>query len=1420
MKQKKNDGKNFEFQTKIFFSYVFEKIGYIIHKERIQFNGTQDGFDIQFVISEDYIERKIFIECKDYSTDLKFGNIYTKAHDLEANYEFDENDIALFISPKANFSNSKNPEKSEPILNSGKFPFSIRLLDLSNGVKNLFGINQTVFEGVYGYKSTENINKEYELNKFKNTLHSRGVLKKIIIKEKHRYDYITDIQETENHINRTITEPKYSKNGKSYFPNEYLGLNHISNLKTLVSGVFVDDKTNGVVLLGNPGLGKSVELKQLALYYWKNRELENCIPFFRTINSFLSTSNISDYLPKDWQHIPKMLIILDGLDEISDIQIFKAKLDKFIIDQKEKLTDIKFVLSCRTNIYESVIKDIPGFKCYALDELRPSEAFSFLEKKYSLSYEVLSKSPILDNQREFLSNPYFLNLFGEYYQTTNLIPTNKCDLITRYTEKRLEDDRVSKYKNQSYDSSLIKSHCKKVALSMEAMQVNKIDDSYLNILIDSKKTFTDCCFIEKVYGEDRWKFEHRNLQEFFVAKALSNLSFEKIIQFISVDDSIQKTHPSWLNSISFLINLLDTKDKKYDKLIKWLKVNDYDVLFKTDSNRISKSIQTRVFQDFFNKRCKKQTLWIGVYTAETKELAMFGDCIENLNFLISEIRNNENHRRARISALNILSYMSSTKEEHKIKEMVLALLSAPINEVDFNFKADVLLFVKNVGWHKDSELIHNIIKALGDFDYHLVTNWVLKLINNNNPDEYYDFIAITAPKVIDDNKRTYNKKDRISTSEKDTLKEILSKFEIVEHLLFSLKIHFSSENHYTFNTNEDDIEKIIFKIIKAYDSNKDIYNLMVKFLIDSLNSKELSYKFEDVLTTFFHKTKTNEIAFNHILNSKINYPKNLEFEVKRHFLASLASSKNLTSIVEKYINKEISNKELTYFRNNLSYQDYELAKQLQNEIYLKTSFDFNGDFLKDEIKVKWQNFHNTKKQKGFNLLFNRNEILDKVNTYFLNSDKDFTTWEELKDNKEEYWQSINLQTKYPQTFMSILHNGLAEFNGKLTKVDIISLIDSELYLINKIKNQLVNIDTQIEINEIQIEYIEKWCINNIPKADFNDLNSSKNNKLRCHLIWYFRNRFDFSLQEDVLLDMLNIDGSMKTNEKEVGYDYIIKNVNNSRLNKRLIKNINSLDLQDNIFENQAILALNNGLTPVYEKIRKFIKDEKKSQYYRRPVLKLYIEKTNDISLLKELIKPQVFDEYKDDLTWEAVDILLQKDENSIVIKKLLELRNKNHAIKNKLTIIKYLIKANYEGSFQLFNEWIVKNMSEYKKELNYSLTGEYWKTHYNSESIPHLIDLIKIGNSRKYHFDKFSKPIRIASDTLKNICQKNPHETCLKLIDLLKDYEKEFEKTDEEVFYFNTLLNDIWEIYFKLKSLPITFSEIAKKINEYKYEIV
>ena len=119
---------------------------------------------------------------------MKFGSIYAKAIDLESNYKFNKYDLVLFISPRANFRNNRNAEKTEPVFD--KFPFTTRLLDQANGIENLFALNKDIYKEIYKRECSIKINEYEEIEKFKSIILSRGNFKKIIVSEEDKEKFI------------------------------------------------------------------------------------------------------------------------------------------------------------------------------------------------------------------------------------------------------------------------------------------------------------------------------------------------------------------------------------------------------------------------------------------------------------------------------------------------------------------------------------------------------------------------------------------------------------------------------------------------------------------------------------------------------------------------------------------------------------------------------------------------------------------------------------------------------------------------------------------------------------------------------------------------------------------------------------------------------------------------------------------------------------------------------------------------------------------------------------------------------------------------------------------------------------------------------------------------------------------------------
>lgn len=82
--------------------------------------------------------------------------------------------------------------------------------------------------------------------------------------------------------------------------------------------------------------------------------------------------------------LPVITFILDGLDEIAEIQDFVSEMENFIKKRNED-KNINVVISCRTNIYEKYLVKISGFKYFYLEGLTDKQINNILEKRMSKS---------------------------------------------------------------------------------------------------------------------------------------------------------------------------------------------------------------------------------------------------------------------------------------------------------------------------------------------------------------------------------------------------------------------------------------------------------------------------------------------------------------------------------------------------------------------------------------------------------------------------------------------------------------------------------------------------------------------------------------------------------------------------------------------------------------------------------------------------------------------------------------------------------------------------------------------------------------------------------------------------------------------------------------------------------------------------
>lgn len=1380
-------GSNFEIITKDFFVWILEKIGFTVVKERIQFSGTQNGFDILIIVSKNYTEHKISIECKNYSSDLDIGNILKKAWDLEKNYKLDSNDLFIAINPRSNFKNEDNSEKASPILDE-KFEFRSYFLDVSNGVKKLFALNNSFYRQLYASDVDYPVDEAAEIERFKSIIYSRKPFKKIIIDSKDKSNFIGNIELVSGNIER-----HYSKKGEDEISSILIEKHKRLNLTTIVKN---NDK---IFILGNPGIGKSTELKTLAINNWKEGETEDFVPIFKSLRNFTITDDITNYLPEKWNELRNVLLIFDGIDEITDIEYFKSKFENFIEKNSNNKKKIKYIISCRTNIYESIVKGITDFNVFFLKDLTYEEGTLLLKNKCG---SIIDKLNYTSMHLAFLNNPFQIEVLSEYIIKYNFLPKNTAELWETYIEKRLTHDKIEKLKKITLNLSLIKYYSKKLSLISELRKTNICSEDKIYTIVNQKNDdfneFKKNPLLTKQMNEDVWYFEHKNIQEYFAANVIASLSIDEIKKFILIPTT-SKIHPSLFNTITFLINLIDTA--KYTQLVEWFIINEPEILLKSDSNRITSDIRIKVFQKYFKSECIDKTFWIGTNKTFTeREIATFGDCEENYIFLTNIIKENTFHFRAIISALRLLKYFKlTTNNKSSLKNDFIILLKD--NKVDMRIKCSIIEVIEHMKFcMKDAlyqETIFEIFKS--ETNKELNRRLLGLLSHYENVDEYFSYIKdeflreneIVAREVYDEVRRGNNW----------ILESLILKLKNADNFIFI--IHYYFKNQHNLDLSSDFSKNLKITLLDFIKLDPDIIIKLFQFI----DNKTSYFKQEKLLKDIIRESKTQSLVIKYLLD-------NNSFSETHFFIAHLITTEELKLIIDKYNQQtdESIPQNIEYFRNIIANTNSRIIASEFNELMIKNGFKFREKFLTDEEIEKTQTELKNKPQTNFDKLFNIDELKKEIEGLFtanegvLNRKK----IEEIENNwyaKNGYWNTL------ADISILFIRNIIYRRKiGDLSYVDFLKILDDNFTIYDEIKNTInrdKNQSIKITINKLQKQKIQEWCNNAIRSINFENMikketiNSFKifqDYKIFNNIL-FFQKEFDFQLPKEFLLNSIQFYG-IENNDDDAGFDNLLKKINDKELSKeKIILNIKSKNLLSIPLKKHIEYAIDNNLNEIFDTIRDYFIDSE-NNYLNDDTFEKYITLTKDYNLLKELSS-----DMNNHICWTSIRILTKNNkESEFCIQKSITYLNQSNSKLFYSNALGILFHYNHPKAIEYFYSLINEDITSYYNGTefanytipNYELLEKIFMAIYVDEE-----DKFKFGN----HFTFFN--IYIANLSKNDVDYQKTQEVLHKL---KKDLEAR--GSDSGIFYINQQIDNSKNIYINSKSKPLSFEDALKKVEE------
>ena len=1159
---------------------------------------------------------------------------------------------------------------------------------------------------------------------------------------------------------------------------------------------FLQEKKR-IVLLGNAGIGKTTELKYLFNSLWDKRKEQRNFPFFITLKNFRETSTFEDLIPlKEWKELPIITFILDGLDEIANIQDFISELELFLNNSKKYTINV--VISCRTNIYEKYIAKIDNFEYVFLEELSELQINNIFKKENGIPLP----SNELNRFKSFLENPFNLNLFCDYYKEHKDFPNNQLDIWNIFIQKELSILNREKLKKRGFINIPHIEHClEKVAIVNELMQQNFISENDLyNLLDKDKEIFEGISFIEKVPNSNIFTFRHKNYQEFFAAKYLANKNEKNILSFIKINSEINKTKPSLFNTITFLLNIL--QENKFENIKDWLLNNEPEILFLVEKDKLNAKQKNNIFEKYFTNIAIEKKYWFaGAQPFSMNKMAEFA----NIDFLISVINKNI-HFRTTISALNVLAFTECSNEDNsKIKDTLKKIIfSNDQIQESLQIKSEALRTFREKEFYKDISFLKEITTYFKDNYSREVHHLIITILHKlENIDNYFDILKNSLYKLykIDPNRE----KDNVIRGTKEYFAQIALKIQNRDNFAEILKIIVDDDfdvkisEFYTHNFKEKFIKKILSFIM----SDENITSIIDVFIKLGQHRLYNLYDADNIFPTLINYMSDEKInVFKYIID-KYGVTEN-----NYMIIPLFNDEKCIDYLVEKYREKsiKISDDILANIRFHYSRYEYKLALYFQQK-FSSIGHIFTNLLPTEEENKKKENEYIKASQENFDILFDKEKIKQGIAKIF--EDNNIAEISIDIVHKLEYKSYENNSYFGIRNSLYSLIFEVLDGDETKTKEEIISKLENEYYILYQIKSMIKDKYSPFDIKDDHINYIKEACLSLENNFDYDNIISfdDKNyyspiypNYNILEILYFFDKKYEVNYSQQFYLETLrycNIIGEMEDN-----IYFIESKVDKLNFRDKIIYNVNHIKMDYGSFKEHVGFVIKNKIEECYPKIEEAILDDDSF------ILREYIEVLSKER--KESFLRKCFTDINTYLFWEAIDSCMKEDINiDFILDKAKVYLNSNRTefIANALSVLFYCNDPK-ALEFYITHLRVLKNKSIDLRD-DYKINNKAIPKYTNLSNIELLKEIFHIIYDEKLKENTFA--YYHTRQDIQTLIISFSNKDFEKINNLLEELKEESKDSDTKTFYINHLIDVSNNSYLASLSKPLTFDE-AKNI--------
>lgn len=1167
----------------------------------------------------------------------------------------------------------------------------------------------------------------------------------------------------------------------------------IEDRRTLLDFIYDNDK---IFLLGNPGVGKTTELKYIFEEIWKDINTSQLIPIYLNIKTFRTTSTIEDLINvENWQNLPSIIFIFDGLDEIANIQDFISELENFILKYND--LKIKYVLSCRTNIYEKYLINVPEFKRVYLKYLSLDQIKRIFENKHGLKVS----DDGIENLESVLQTPFNLDSFAEYFFLNGDFPSTLVESMELFIESEVKKTKEKLCKRFNFTESQILSACKKVAVSAELMQQNSISEVQLHTILGDNgiSIFQELPFIEIQESKTDFNFRHKNYQEYFAAKYIEGLENEKIIDFISVE-GLKKIKPTLFNTVTFLLNILE--EVRFDYLKEWLIKHDIEILFFADDDRLSPEVQNQIFEAYYTERCLDKTFWLNQNgKVKIDVLSKYAD----FNFIIKEIENKERLERSRISLIEIISYKNLSDCQ---LEIVKDLFNKLINVENDYFKSEILKSIKIQNIYKrDSGFWKKILDLLMHTKDKSVSHQLISILSTIPENERNNSIVYT---IISNH---FNPEDdRVLRGTEQLVGNIMLKTNDTDFFMNLVKLLFDENNTLRI----DSIYSLDFKDelsikIEQFSKEAEFKNSFLDFCFS--NDVKLFSREEFLSSTLNRIGVSTEDMLRLLQSNKVQ--QNSLYVLSRYF-----TEDSIDEVVIAYTIGQLeflNAKDIQSIRNWMSHDNRELAVYWQKK-FLEVGYEFSELLYTDEQIRDYQEKYESFKNWNFEILFNKEKLISEIQNFFVTNE--IGEIEQAEFQKIFWdWYKITGYHGLRYSVHAVIEMAFRE-QDKLNYDFVIELLNDEYFYLSVIKSILshntanyynLSDDNKGNLKELTHKLERKIDFENV--IDFHptdkDKFSTTINYEYIKVLLFFDIKFEIQRSEYFYLNVLeygNIAGS-SGQENANFIDFIkLRIIDPIKLNNRVIKNIKEISLRYLAKKDHFEYAIENNLNECYTKIgQQLIEDD--FLYFSSDILEYFSDKIdNPLEYLKSCCI-----DVSTHLCWRAVNLIKEKyNDDAFCLEIARTYLGKDHKefIHKAVNILFY---TNQKDSLYYYDVMLntmidiqhggasgnlPKDVSNYKRLNELELIEPLFykifvETYEGSFYLHHSREFLRIVIANFGHCEEGYNNLKI----------------------ILSKIKSDVDDKTNQAFYINHLIEILENSYLKSNSKKLSINDVIKTIN-------